>query len=122
MASPFDIIKNISEKTPLDWEKKDYNPWIINRSFSNLMDTLFFANELNKYYHLDKDVQYDFYYTAIPKGKRYSSWHKEINNEDVKVIREFYNVNRRIAEKYLALLTTSQLNELKELSLKGGRA
>ena len=41
--------------------KKDYPPYIINRCLSGHLDCVMFANEMNKYSFLDKDMQYSFY-------------------------------------------------------------
>ena len=37
---------------------KDYPPYIINRCLSGHLDCVMFANEMNKYPNLDKDMQY----------------------------------------------------------------
>ena len=36
---------------------KDYAPYIINRCLSGSIDSVLFANEMNKYSFLDKDMQ-----------------------------------------------------------------
>ena len=43
-----DLIENID----------NYSPFIINKAMSGYIDTLFFANELNRFHFLDKDIQY----------------------------------------------------------------
>ena len=40
---------------------KDYPPYIVNRCLSGHLDTVMFANEMNKFPNLDKDLQYSFY-------------------------------------------------------------
>ena len=40
---------------------KEYPPFIINRCLSGHLDAIMFANEMNKYPNLDKDLQYHFY-------------------------------------------------------------
>ena len=36
-----------------------YNPFVVNRSLSYFVDTLFYANEINKY-DIDKKLQYHY--------------------------------------------------------------
>ena len=39
-----------------------YPPYIVNRCLSGHLDTVLFANEMNKYSNLDKDMQYSFFH------------------------------------------------------------
>ena len=47
-------------KDDLSEDIKSYPPYIINRCLSGHMDCIMFANEMNMYSHLDKDMQYYF--------------------------------------------------------------
>ena len=40
---------------------KSYPPFIINKCLSGHIDSVLFANEMNRYHFLDKDMQYKFY-------------------------------------------------------------
>ena len=53
---------------------KDYAPYIINRCLSGHLDCVLFANEMNKYSFLEKDMQYSFYLNSVRKRKRFSPW------------------------------------------------
>lgn len=121
-VSPFDIIKHISEKSDLEFDMKDYAPWMINKGLSNMLDTIFFAEVVNRYSHLDKDIQYVFYKTAVPKGRRFGKWHKaEAINSNVELIMKRYHVNRQVAEQYLKVMSEAALQQLQETSNEGGR-
>jgi len=39
----------------------EYPPFIINRCLSGHLDCVLFANEMNKYHFLDKDMQYKYF-------------------------------------------------------------
>lgn len=122
MTTPFDILSHINSKDVLEFDMKDYNSFVVNRGFSNNLDTLFFADVMNKYYHLDKDIQYKFYFGAIPKGKRFGKWFKSLAiNNTVDLIMTTYEVNRRIAEGYLKLMDADAISILHEKNDKGGR-
>lgn len=123
MTSPFDIIKHINEKSDLEFDIKDYNPWMINRGLSNTLDTVFFAEVMNRYsQQLDKDMQYAFYLHGVPKGRRFGKWHKaDAINSNVELIMQRYCVNRQVAEQYLKVMSDSALQQLQEKMRKGGK-
>jgi hypothetical protein len=119
--SPFDIVNHINNKSELEFSMSDYKSWMITRALSNTMDTLFYANEMNQQYHLDKDIQYRFYYDGIPKGKRFGKWNKKEKTEDAELVRDYFNINIQHAQQYLSLLSDEQLKTIRETMLKGGR-
>lgn len=119
--SPFDIIRHINEKTDLDFELSDYNGWMINRGLSFVKDTIFYSNIVNQNYSLDKDIQYKFLYNGIPKGKRFGKWEKKLSNDEIiDILADYFNINKRVANKYLALLTEEQLIYIKNKIMRGG--
>ena len=52
--------------------KKDYAPYIINKCLSGYIDCILYANEMNLYHSLDKDMQYSFYLNSLRKKKRFT--------------------------------------------------
>lgn len=120
--SPFDIVRALNEKTDLDFDLKEYSPWIINRALSFHNQTIHFANEMNKCSTLDKDIQCRFYKDGIPKGKRFGKWQKKDELSDViKLISRIYNVNGLVASQYASLMREEQLQKLEEQNDKGGK-
>ncbi len=120
--TPFEIVSIICEKKEHEKQEivEDYNPFIINRALSNVMDTCFFSNEMNKYSSLSKDQQFDFYINIISRGKRYGQWHKLAINKNVEIISGFYQVSKKVAEQYAKILSDEQINSIKKLMMKGG--
>jgi len=116
----FDLINHLSTKQEYEYDIKDYTPWMINKAFSNTMDTVYFAEAMNKFSHLPKDIQRDFYLQALPAKKRYGKWNKATINNQVEMIMTNYQVNQQVAEKYLKLLSKSELLQLEEKQNKGG--
>lgn len=120
--SPFDIVKALNEKTDLEYDIKDYSPWMINKSLSFIKDTIFFANEMNKSFNLDKDIQRDFYKYGIPRGKRFGKWEKQLKvPELVEKIAEYFCINKNVATQYVSLLSDSELKQLQEKMIRGGK-
>lgn len=119
MANVFDYVKSINEKTermPID----DYVPYIVNKAFSFMPDTVFYANTMNINSHIDAQWQYDFYYYALPKKKRFGKWIKK-DVPDIASIREYYNCSIQKAIEYSKILTIGQVAILKHRMDKGGR-
>ena len=125
--SPFDVAKNINEKLgelTSDDIKENYNPFIVNKIFSMTQDTVFFANELNRCYNLDKDMQYRFYYLVLNKKKRYAKWNKKekaYDESELNLIKQKYNYSTKRATEAIELLTRQQINSIKAEFEKGGK-
>jgi hypothetical protein len=98
----------------------NYNPFIINKCMSGYIDTLFFANELNRFHFLDKDIQYKYYLKVIKKKRRYAPWLKSIGNDNISAVKEYYNYSDKKAKAVLDLLSIDHLTEIKKSLYKGG--
>lgn len=123
MTSFFDVVNTINSKQgDQDEMVAAYNAFMVNKALSMNMDTVFFANEMNTRYSLGNKQQFDFYYNAIPKAKRFGKWVKaDERSEDINMVAQVYGVNERLAEQYLRLLTADQLELIKAKTMKGGR-
>lgn len=126
MTTPFEFIDAInSSKVDLLREdptaEKDYNSFIINRGLSNFHDTIFYANEMNRYGNIPRDWQFSFYLHSIKPKKRFSKWHKkEQASDDLKLVMRAYNYTESKAMTALQLLSQEQLVELRQIYTKGG--
>lgn len=122
MPSPFDIIRALNEKSDLEYTDSDYVPFIVNRGLSFIKDTLFFANEMNKYAHLEKSQQNDFYKFGIPKGKRFGKWIKKVeSDETLDFIANYFCINKNVAAQYAQLLSAEHLQQIQEKMSRGGK-
>ncbi len=120
--TPFDIIRHINEKTDVEFSPSEYVPFVINRGLSFVKDTIFFANIVNRYSSLDKDVQYDFLYNGIPKGKRYGSWvSKKDTDATLSMVADYFCINNKHASAYLELLNDEQLEFIHNKTMRGGK-
>ena len=68
---------------------KDYPPYIINRCLSGHLDCIMFANEMNKYPNLDKDMQYSFYLNTLRKKKRFSPSLRKDKVTDLQSLKQY---------------------------------
>jgi hypothetical protein len=123
--SPFDYLNSINDhKRDLmvdDMTEKSYNGFMINRSLSYFQDTIMFANEINKYHHLDNKLQYHFLINIIRKRKRFSKWIKPEQLSDIEVVKQYYGYSNEKAKQVLPLLSPEQITIIKKKVSKGGR-
>ena len=82
MSEAVDVWKMIfsitDKKNYCGENSKEFVPWIANRYFASHIETFEEAEMMNLYHFLDKDMQYDFYYQAIPQKKlKYKAWLKK---------------------------------------------
>ena len=99
---------------------KDYAPYVINRCLSGHIDCILFANEMNKYHNLDKDMQYSFYINTLRKRKRFSPWLKKDKVKDLECVKQYYGYSNEKASQALNILSKSQLDFIKQKLDIGG--
>ena len=99
---------------------KDYAPYIINRCLSGHLDCIMFANEMNKYSFLDKDMQYSFYLNTLRKKKRFSPWLRKDKVTDLEIIKQYYGYSNEKALNALKILTPEQIKFIKQRLDTGG--
>ncbi len=135
--NPFEIIKNVSmgrkgpnllkdcsaykEANNLESADKNYPAFMVNRGLSYFEDTVFFAAEIDKNYHLEPKMQYDFFRNALNPRKRFSKWNKKQKPSDiVNLLKEVYGYSTRKAEQVIDILNEEDIKELKTFVNKGG--
>ena len=100
--------------------EKEYAPYIINRCFSGHIDAIMFSNEMNRYHHLDKDLQYSFYLNSLRKKKRFSPWLRQDKIKDLDYVKRYYGYSNEKAKQALRILTKEQLTFIKSKFETGG--
>ena len=99
---------------------KSYPPFIINKCLSGHLDSVLFANEMNRYHFLDKDMQYKFYLNILRKRKRFSPWIRKDKDSDLDIVKSYYGYSNEKAIQALRVLTKEQLNFIKKRTDVGG--
>ena len=99
---------------------KDYAPYVINRCLSGNLDSIMYANEMNKYSFLQKDMQYSFYLNSLRKKKRFSPWLRKDKVTDLEIIKQYYGYSNEKALQALKILTPDQINFIKQRLDIGG--
>tara|TARA_Y100000996_G_C22493719_1_gene631362 strand:- start:74 stop:448 length:375 start_codon:yes stop_codon:yes gene_type:complete len=108
--------KDILEEDP----DAKYPAYIVNRCLSGHLDCVMYANEMNRFPNLDKDMQYNFMLNGIRKRKRFAPWLKQEKIEDLEVVKKYYNYNTEKAKQALRILTPDQLEYIKKKMDVGG--
>lgn len=100
--------------------EKLYQPYVVNRGLSYFIDTIYAANEVNRYHDIDNQMQFDFLINIIRKNKRYSKWYKSQPNDDVDAVMSYYEYSRDKARLVVDLLTKDQMKIITKSQSKGG--
>ena len=121
MSNPFEFIKSISNsKKDILENEKDYNAFMVNRGLSYFPDTVIYANEMNRFHHLDQRLQYHFLINTIRKRNRFSKWNKSIESENISAIKKFYGYSNEKARDVLPLLSNENLKTIRGRIQHGG--
>ena len=121
--SPFDILNAINEHNPSlisQENEKDYVPYLVNKGLSYSADTIIFANEMNSRPHVPPLLQFNFLINTIRPRKRYNKWLKAEKIEVLELIKEYYGYSNEKSRQVLPLLTSSQIDIIKNKLNKGG--
>lgn len=120
--SPFDYVKSINEKGYLGDDLKGYVPFLTNRAFAMHMDTVLLAEEMNQAHTLGPELQYDFYYHAVRKGRRFGFPKKPESHPHLQAVQSYYGYSKEKAEAALRLLTEEQLAAIMKTQDLGGNS
>jgi len=99
---------------------KEYPPYIVNRCMSGHMDSVMYAQEMNKYHFLDKDLQYNFYLNTLRKRKRFSPWIRKDKVSDLDYVKRYYGYSNEKASQVMKILTPEQIAYIKQRLETGG--
>ena len=100
---------------------KSYPPYIVNRCLSGHLDTILFANEMNKYSNIDQDLQYSFLLYTLRKRKRFSPWLKKEQIENLDLVKKHYGYSNEKARIAVNLLTKTQIEHIRNKHDMGGK-
>lgn len=122
----FEFVNSINHKkndlmTDTDNDKaaeEFYVPFVVNRSLSYFLDTVLYANEMNKY-DIDKKLQYHYLLNSVRPSKRFAKWVKA-EVEHLEDIKQYYGYSTEKAKQALSVLTTEQVCLIQQKLQRGG--
>ena len=109
---------NILEEDP--YLAKQYPPFIVNKCLAGHLDCIMFANEMNKYHFLSKDMQYNFYINILRKRKRFSPWIRKDKVTNLDCVKQYYGYSNEKASQVLKILSNEQIDFIKQRLDTGG--
>ena len=123
--TPFDYVNEILEgKKNLivdNITEKEYVPFMVNRALSYHYDCIAFASEMNQRHFIDKKLQNDFLLNTVRSKKRPRvKWAKSEKSEDIECLKQVYQFSDSKAREALRLLSTEQIQQIKEQTVTGG--
>jgi len=115
------ILDNKKDLIVDEMSEKSYDAFIVNRALSLHKDCIFYANEMNRYYILDKKLQNDFLLNIVRSQKRpFAKWVKAEKSEDLECIKQVFGFSNTKAREAIRLLSKEQIQKLKEQTDIGG--
>jgi len=115
------LLENNSYQIESTEDEKGLLPFLINKSLSANIDTIFLSNEMNRRHFLDNKLQYDFLFHSVRKYKRkYQKWLKYDETKNLELIKCYYNCSTQKAEEYINILTEDQIEYISKKLDKGG--
>lgn len=128
MTDPFEYLNSINytKKDMMTGTENDelaeqgYKPFLINRGLSMHPDTIMYANDMNIKSHIDNKLQYQYLLNSVRPKKRFGKWVKRVSSDDVEAVQEYFQYNDEHALMAASLLSSEQLQEIKEKLSKGG--
>ena len=123
MSNLFDFVNSINYKKEdilTEENQSQYVPYVVNKSLSYFIDTIFQANEMNVRHTTDKRLQFDFLLNSVRSKKRFSKWAKPEKLESIEVIKEYYGYNDERAKEVVNIFCDADINKIKDKLDKGG--
>jgi len=122
----FETISALSSIRPLTYrdireQNLPYEPFLVNRAFSLSEDSVRAAALMNERFYLDNDMQATFYIHTLRPKRRFEKWPKQLNDEEVTLIAQYYGISLREAKYHKNLHTKEQITAMKEVLKDGAR-
>lgn len=116
----FDYVKSANEKSEYLHDLTGYVPYLMNRAFAMHIDTVMLAEEMNQYHQLGPELQYDFYYYAVRKGRRFGFPKKQEDHPALLAVQEYFKYSKEKALAALQVLSEDQVRAIIKSQDKGG--
>ena len=108
--------ENLFEDEP----EAKYPAFVVNKCLSGSLDSVLFANEMNKSHFLDPKLQYDFLLNSLRKKRRFAPWLKKGKIDDIDAVKKYYGYSNEKAQQALRILTKEQITYIKQKLNTGG--
>ena len=125
--NPFDYVNSINHKKNNlmngsdndELSEKLYTPYVVNKALSYFADTVMFANQINQLHGVDSKLQYEYLLNSIKPKKRFSKWVKREDNDEIEMIKLYFNYSDKKARQVYNLLSSDQINNIRNELVRG---
>ena len=99
----FDYLRQVCEKTTkLPYDKKTAPAFLLTMWLAHEDDLIKYAQNINRHHWIGDENIYNYYFHAIPKGRRFIRWTKKDETylkeqQEIEEIMEEYNVSNKEA-------------------------
>lgn len=91
----------------------DYVPFVVNKAFSMAPETIFYSQFMNLNHQIDKKMQYDYYYCAVPYRKYFKrKWVKAEPLAEIAAVKSYFSCSTKKAKEYLKILTKEDIESI----------
>lgn len=112
--TPFTFVNAINSGREIEVDSA-YVPFVVSRYYSQYIDTVLVANELNVHRNVTPDQHYEFLANSIrPRKRPFRKWPKPQNHEAVGIISRYYDVPMRQAYTYVQFYSDEEIASMKE--------
>jgi len=84
------------------------------------MDTILLAEAMNQAHNIGPELQYDFYFHSVRKGKRFGFPPKVENDDNLTLVMEYFQYSRQKAIEAMRLLSDNDILKIRASRNKGG--
>ena len=117
------ILKTKKSVLQDEFDVKEYKKqaFMVNRALAYHMDCVLYANEMNLYPELEKDLQYQYLLNTIRSMKRkFQPWQKSETDKNIDCVKTYFGYSNEKAKEALRILNDEHIAEIKRRTDKGG--
>jgi hypothetical protein len=105
----------------VEQDYNDYAPFLVNRALSYHIDCIHYANDMNLWPNIDKDIQYQYLLNSVrPMKRKFQPWQKANRDKDIECVKLYFGYSNEKAKEALRILTDEQIAEIRIKTDKGG--
>ena len=101
----------------VEQDYNDYAPFLVNRALSYHIDCIHYANDMNLWPNIDKDIQYQYLLNSIRSMKRgFQPWQKAQKLEYLDCVKTYFGYSDSKAKDALKILSEDQLDSIRKIT------
>ena len=96
----WDFINSICDKKKLEYDEKVFSSYVTALHFSQDKNTIQYSDEINHLlFLLPGETVYNYFFSKVPKGKRWIKWPKKTKEKESKKMKAFQEEHQLSSEE-----------------------